>query len=123
MEIKKTLGAIVLASAIGVASCRNNLEYSFNGKIGEEQVRFYESINGRDNTLDVIKTDGSEINFYDYDDDLKLDWIRITARGNTSTYNASSSNKEVIKIMKEAQEQFDNYLKKILEINTAPLRS
>ena len=41
MTIRKTLTSIVLAGALalGGAGCsKNNPEYHFNGKIGEEQV-------------------------------------------------------------------------------------
>jgi len=63
MAIRETLTSIVLvgALALGVAGCKDNPEYHFNGKIGEEQVKFYERELGIHNILEVIKADGSKV--------------------------------------------------------------
>ena len=123
MTIRKTLTSIVLAGALalGGAGCSNNPEYHFNGKIGEEQVKFYEGDFGNDNFLEVVKTDGSKVVYGDIDDDFKLDYVKITVGDNTTKYNASSSNPIVSGIVEKAQKEFDDYLTKITDIQTAPL--
>ncbi len=125
----KTLTNLVLtgALALGGAGCLGTRhdEYHFSGKIGEEQIEFSESPNYYWNTLKVVKADGSTIAYEDNrGDDLKLDFICILPKENTtSCYYADSKNPAVKPIMEQAQKQFDDYLAKILEINTAPLRN
>jgi len=124
MTIRKTLTSIVLAGALalGGAGCSNNPEYHFNGKIGEEQVKFSEG-KGKaySNILEVVKADGSKIRYADLDDDFKLDYVQITVGDNTTIYNAGSSNPVVTGIVEKAQKEFDDYLTKITDIQTAPL--
>jgi len=123
MTVRKTLTSIVLAGALalGGAGCSNNPEYHFNGKIGEEQVKFYEEDAGNDNILEVVKTDGSKVKYGDLNDDFKLEYVQITVGDNTTKYNASSTNPVVKGIVEKAQKEFDDYLTKITEIQTAPL--
>jgi len=124
MTVRKTLTSIVLAGALalGGAGCSNNPEYHFNGKIGEEQVKFYEEdLGGDDNILEVVKADGSKVKYGDLNDDFKLEYVQITVGDNTTKYNASSTNPVVKGIVEKAQKEFDNYLTKITDIQTAPL--
>jgi|SRR3989344_2981753 len=123
MTVRKTLTSIVLAGALalGGAGCSNNPEYHFNGKIGEEQVKFYEKDLANDNFLEVVKADGSKVKYGDFDDDFRLDHVQITVGDNTTKYNANSTNPMAKGIVKKAQKEFDDYLTKITDIQTAPL--
>ena len=118
MTIRKTLTSIVLAGALalGTAGCsRDHSQYKYDGKIGEDQVKFTEK--------DAIalrkkaeKLDGRIIQYVDRSDDLKLGYVEITANSQTMRYTA---NDEVGKaILEEAQEQFDTYMNQIKETRT-----
>ena len=123
MSVRKTLTSIVLAGALtlGGTGCESDSpEYLFNGRIGEDQVKFYE--NGlNDNFLEVVRADGSKVKYFDENNDYKLDFVQITVGENTTEYKASSKNPVVIGIVEKAQKQFDTYLTRITEIQTAPL--
>lgn len=124
-KMKKTLTGIVVAGmvALGAAGCNvTHPEYSFNGMIGEEQVCFYETNAGRTNTLVVVRENGNKIEFVDdVGDDLKLEYVSITVGGNKSTYSIDSKNPKIVDVVEKAQKEFESYLSKIMEIQTAPL--
>ena len=120
MAIRKTLTSIVLAGALalGVTGCRNNSEYIYNGKIGEDQVTLIEKPHffiSDENLLTITKSDGRVIKYIDISNsDLKLEYVEITADGQTTRYIKSD---EVGKpILGEAQKQFDVYIQQIKEI-------
>ena len=75
MTIRKTLTSIVLAGALalGTAGCsRDHSQYKYDGKIGEDQVKFTEKGYGLfpdDNILTVKKLDGRIIQYVDRSDD------------------------------------------------------
>jgi hypothetical protein len=122
MLIRKTLGTIILASTIALAGCGTpNPEYDFDGIIEKEHIKFSENLFGS-NFLKVKKPDGSEIEYVDLDDDFKLDYVEIRVGENKTVYYAGSSNLDVTPIVQKSQKQFENYLKKITEIQTKPLR-
>ncbi|MDP2673160.1 MAG: hypothetical protein Q8O84_05085 [Nanoarchaeota archaeon] len=123
MTIRKNLTNIVLAGALalGVAGCGNNPEYHFNGKIGEKQVKFYEKIAGGINILEVVEADRSKSKYIDSNNDFKLDCVEITVGDNITEYYAASENPVVLEILEKAQKEFDAYLTKITDIQTAPL--
>ncbi|MEK6969971.1 MAG: hypothetical protein AABW48_06090 [Nanoarchaeota archaeon] len=121
----KTLTNLVLAGALAVggAGCDNYPEYHFNGKIGDEQVEFTDSAFWHYNYLTVVKADGSKLEYLDNVNlDLKVDEVRITVGNNLTRYCAGSKNPAVKPVMELAQKQFDAYLAKIIEVQTAPLR-
>lgn len=108
---------------------RSSRDYHFKGKlveknekgeiIKEEQVWFYEThhpeINMCCNILKVTKPDGRKIHYCDeLKHDLKIESVMINFKdGNWKIY---STELEVSKpIIEEAQKQFDEYLRKILE--------
>lgn len=123
MTVRKSLTNIILAGALalGGTGCSNNPEFHFNGKIGEEQVKFYEILFGEVNILKVVKADGSKVKYADFNDDFKLEYVKITVGDNTTKYNADSKNPVVTGIVEKAQKEFDAYLTKITEIQTVPL--
>ncbi len=123
MALKKTLKTIVTIAviALNLVGCNDNLEYKFNGKIGEENVRFYECDVDSKNYLEVIKSDGSKVIYCDLDNDLKLDCLKITVGDNTTEYSSESQIPNIDEIFQKARTQFDNYLAKITEIQTAPI--
>ncbi len=123
MTFGRTLTKIALAGTLflGESGCNATPEYHFNGKIGEEQIKFYESGWTRANVLVVRKTDGSEVRYEDFGKDFKLDCVEITVGDNTTEYNSDSKNPAVLDVIKKAQKQFDDYLTKITEVQTAPL--
>lgn len=127
MAGKKTLTNIVLAGTLSLAtgcSYRNNPEYNFKGDIGEDHVEFYEDNNLLyccSNHLSVTKADGSIIVYIDTYDDHILDVVKITVGENTTTYSSDSLNPVVKDVLQKAQTEFDYYLSKIIEIQTAPL--
>jgi len=106
--------------ALGIG-CKNNLEYHFNGKIGEEQVYFHESFTA-DDILEITKTDGSKVKYYSSSgDNLKLTYVEITVGTNTTQYHSYSENPRVKELLDQAQREFDDYLANITMIQTAPL--
>ncbi|HLC81237.1 MAG TPA: hypothetical protein VJH68_01135 [Candidatus Nanoarchaeia archaeon] len=117
-----TLAAVVLSSAIGFGGCCLNPEYNFKGKIGEDQVRFYERGIYGANHLEVITSNGDIISYLDSNDDFQLDRVNITSGENTAVYFSHSKNEAVKKVLAEAQKRFESYLAKIIEINTRSLR-
>ena len=115
MLVRKSLTNIVLAGALalGVSGCLNHDTYHYNGKIGEEQVRFYEEEMGNDNILEVTRADGTFVKYSDINDDLKLDYIDIMKDGETTRYRPDVVGQKVVE---EGQSQFDGYLAKIHEL-------
>ncbi|MFH1326707.1 MAG: hypothetical protein ABIH59_01105 [archaeon] len=125
MTVRKTLTSIVLAGALalGGAGCGRNPEYDFKGKIGNEYVESFETLpNGFTylSNLKVKKEDGSKILYFS-GDDFKLDYVEVTVGENTTRYEANSKNPIYKEIIQKAQKEFDDYLSKITEIQTAPL--
>jgi len=124
MGIKQTLTSIVLAGALALGTVGCNIDYhldhsqyTYDGKIGEDKVTFTETecfAAEDDNILTITKPDGRVIKYVDrLKEDLKLEYVQITANGQTTKYTADD---EVGKsILKEAQKQFDVYLQKIDE--------
>jgi len=126
----KILTLIVLAGmlAFGSAGCSlstssrilrvDHSKYKYDGKIGEDQVKFTETLEFNaedDNMLTVTKPDGRVITYVDrLGDDLKLEYVDITKDNQTVRYTPDN---EIGKpILEEAQKQFDAYMKKVKEI-------
>ena len=110
MATKETLVSLVLVglSTLGGAGCSNNPEYRFNGKIEEEEVRFYEkTLWGINNLLEVVKADGSKLKYFDSNDDFRIESVEITAGDNTTIYAVGSRNPVVAGIVEKAQKEFD----------------
>ena len=115
-----TLAGLVGVLALGSAGCGAiNSQTSYDGEIGEDHVTFtrQEYIFTSDNFLTVTKADGRVIVYVDdLNDDLRLEYVEITTDGQTTKYTAKD---EVgMPILEEAQNQFDDYLRLIIEIRT-----
>ncbi len=132
MKSRKTLTSMVLfGTSMITGACSINPEYVFNGKIGEEQVKFYKeefrdkTILGDTNILEVVKTDGNKTRYVDFlGDDLKLEYIEMTVGENTIRtylYSGSAQNPIDADVLEKNQKEFDTYLVKIRDIQTAPL--
>ena len=131
MQLRKILPYVVLsATAIASAACYtgNNPEYHWKGKIRNDEVRFYEGDfdrsngYGGDNFIEVKKPDGTRILYADSrGDDLKIDYVEITVGNNTTKYSINSVNSAAVAVAERAQQEFDYYLNKITEIQTASL--
>jgi len=122
MTIKNTLTSIVVAGtlALGVTGCKysSHNQYTYDGMIGQDSVKFEIKeypISSNTNTITVKKPNGVIVSYIDvYNDDLKLEYLKITKNGKTTSY---SSDDAVGKpVVAEGQKQFDNYLTQILEI-------
>ena len=120
MKITKTLAGILLgATLLTLNGCKpNKNQYIFGGKIKEEQVNFYRKkqfLSSKANILVVTKNNETTIKYVDnYGGNLKLDWVEITSGDTTKIYDEYTDfGKPVIE---KAQGQFDDYLKKILEV-------
>jgi hypothetical protein len=123
MKTKKSSKLTTLALAgtmlFGIGGCGQNPEYYFNREIEGEQVRFIEnSLHGSNHRLKVTKEDGDIIWYVDEDGDFKIEYVDI----NGVRFYGFSENEDVVRIVEEAQSQFDAYLAKIFEINSSPLR-
>ena len=122
MSLKKTLTGIVITLAalytLTTTACAYN-EYHYNGMIDDEHIYFGERTVGK--VLQVERPDGTIITYVDNSSapDLKLDYVEITTINDgwksRKTYWLNDEVGEPV--LKEAQKQFDNYLKKILETN------
>ena len=127
MAFRKSLTNIVVAGALalGGTGCYNNPKNHFDGEIGRDHVHLWEpTFLGIFNEvhLEVVKADGSKLDFVDYGKDLTInDHVTITIGKNTTTYNVSSQNPAIKVIIQKAQEEFDRYLSEITEIQTDPL--
>ncbi|MBW6442198.1 hypothetical protein K0A97_00230 [Patescibacteria group bacterium] len=123
MKVKNTLTGIVLAGALalGVGGCTANPDYNFEGKIGEEQVKFFER-NGCDCSffLEVLKPNGNKIK-YAFDENSNLDYFQITVGDSTTKYSAYSPNPVVTGMVRKAQKELDFYLTRIIDLEAAPL--
>ena len=97
MTIKKTLGILAGATLCLFGSFYNS--ETFNRKIGEEQVRFYEDFFGK-HTLEVIIKDGSEKKYYDFNNDSKIDSVKTVINGKTANYHTRGYNYYLDKIGK-----------------------
>lgn len=124
MTIKKSLTSIVLAGALALSTVAcgriDHSQYKYDGKIGEDQVRFteiYQLFAEDDNILTVTKSDGRKITYIDsLKEDLKLEGVIIIKNGQITTYTADD---EVGKpVLEEAQKQFDAYMQKIEKAKT-----
>lgn len=119
MSLRKTLAGIVMvgALALGAGCSKDYSAYNYDGKIGEEQVKFkqkhYNFSPPSDNILTVTKPDGTIVTYADREkDDLKLEYVVIIKGGVTTKYWRDEVGKPVLA---EAQRQFDDYLQKIKE--------
>lgn len=129
MTIKKTLQKIVLGCmlALGINGC-NNKKYYYDGRIGEEYVKFYgkPSFVGMNvATMEVKRADGTTIKYVDWGEDERLDCIDITKGDETIRYWRNDG-RDIIRndligkeVVEEAQKQYDEYLKKIVETKRA----
>lgn len=117
--MRKTLTTIVLAGAMALSSCTKGTlqdsRYDFDGKLGDEQVEFKTEHRGAKgysswdwNYLDVKREDGKNIIYVDKRNNLEVDKIIV----NDVVYRNDAVGAEAIKL---AQEQFDDYLTRILE--------
>lgn len=119
MTIKNTLTKIVLAPILAGAitlfgGCSSYPEYHFEGKIGDEEVKFYEGRISSMNYLRVKKKNGIEIEYKGRTyNDLKLEYVNITKNGKTTAYWINDETGKPI--LEEAQKQFDSYLSQIKE--------
>lgn len=122
MGIKKILTTIVLAGALALsgAGCRKDYpQYHYNGKIGEDNITFFElrtdyGLAGQ-NILIVKKSDGRIISYIDkLKEDLKLESVDIAKGSKRISYTAKD--KVGKQILEEAQKQFDSYLKQIIDL-------
>ena len=119
MTIKKALTSIVLTGlALGGTGCVNYGEYHFDGKIGKEEVKFYE-VGLNSNVLTITKPDGRVIKYFDNSrNDLKLESVRIRHGGSYFGRTYSRYDEVGKTVLEKAQKQFDDYLHKINEIKT-----
>jgi len=121
MAVRKTLGKFLLyGTLLGLTGCYSvNSPYDYNGKIGKDWVTFEKTnyITGPDRSLlEVIKSDGRVINYVDWGSDLELESVIIKKNGKVTEY---AKNNEIGEpVLKEAQKQFDIYLRQIKEIKT-----
>jgi len=117
MNLKRNLGQILLASTIGfgLVGC-SNPDYHFYGKIADDKVRFYQSGTfGEENYIEVTKPNEIIVTYMDISgSDFKLDAVKITTNNETKMYWRGVEDGD--KIVKKFQKQFDDYLKKILEV-------
>lgn len=115
MKNYKTLNTI-LAGAVALGSCSHvkNI-YHYDGKIGREEVQFYEQKRPDFEDVNILKIrrpDGTEITMTDHDDDLQVDGVTIVKDGTVLNYQNDHIGK---KFIQEAQKQFDTYLNGIHE--------
>ena len=126
MEIKKALTSLVLAGSLTLSTfsnlgCRGDLSgYTYQGQINGNQVAFRQDrgfAGETINTLTVKKADGRVITYTDSGGgDLELNFVEITKDKQITRYHSNNEVEE--EIMREAQKQFDDYLKRIKEIKT-----
>jgi hypothetical protein len=110
--MKNFLKAIILGTTLGLTSCVPS-PYKYNGKIGNESVSTLD--NGVQTfRLYVTKEDGRIITYLDSNKDKKLDSVTITKNKESQTFEEN----DIIgaEAFKLAQQQYTNYLAKILEI-------
>lgn len=115
MKLRTRLSGIVLVGATALAGCYGVLDsrYDFDGVLGDERVEFRRdsgegswALWGADdiNTLIVTRDDGTRLEYIDRINDLVVDEVVVGG----STY----SGREELRL---AQQQFDDYLARILE--------
>lgn len=116
MKVRKNLAKIVLVGALvlGGIGCSNDFNYNFNGKIGKEQVKFYEKgmFDSR-NILEVTSADGVKTKYIDLNDDLRADYVQTIIKNNIMKEGKYSRKLTIKHASKEMENKFNNYLKKI----------
>jgi hypothetical protein len=110
--MKNLLKAVILASTVGLTNCTPFI-YEYNGKIGDELVRSCDLTALNEFILEITKKDGRVITYYDKCRDKILDSVMILKDKETKTYKKDKIGEEALKI---AQQQYTDYLTKILEI-------
>jgi len=96
---------------IGISGCGDDDKYHFNGTIDGEQITFYNI--GYHEVLKVKRKDGITITYRnDGFGTIEPDKVNILGKTKNLTYENNELGKP---ILKEAQKQFDEYLKKILK--------
>ena len=113
--VKTGLTALLIGTIIG---CSEHPQYLFKGRIDGQNIEFSESLFPSQNRMIIIKDDGRKIVYIDINEgnDLKIDRIEITNKmGETQVYTKINMKGAEENLFNEAQRQFDEYLKKILE--------
>jgi hypothetical protein len=109
--MKNFLKAIILGTSLVSVSCGFEHLYDYNGKIGNESIRTFNS-GFTIFDLYVTKEDGRKIDYHDWIMNKKLDSVTITKNEKSITYENDEIGKEALKV---AQKQYEYYLEKILE--------
>lgn len=123
MKGRKTLRTILFTMYLPffMSSCDyDHSEFHYNDKIGDEKVIFDEHSHplGNRNILEITRTNEAYVKYVDNKgNDLKLEYILIRKNGKLMKYHKDDEVGE--EIVKEGQVQFDDYLKKIIEIKKA----
>jgi len=114
------------AMALGIGGCEfTDPQYHLDGTIDGEHVRFYEGegifYKGVEHYLEVTREDGTKILYIDEgvipggEKKFSLEEVCITpVKGTTTGPKKCYSENDGIAVLKEAQEQFEDYLTKIV---------
>ncbi|MEI6849917.1 MAG: hypothetical protein WCK29_02680 [archaeon] len=123
--MRKTLTNLALAGtlALGLAGCTGNPQYLFDGKIGNEKVRYHDNgLDESDHILEVTKENGLKIKYiahlqrgaknYDGNDFFDgVDEIEIISNNQTNHYNMYELNMDTVNKIRNT---YQEYLGKIV---------
>jgi hypothetical protein len=109
-KLKKTLVRFGLVGllTLGVGCGPKYRHYDFNGWIDGEQVQFTRE--DCRNEL-IVKAHDSEVRYTDMLCDGKIDYVQVSSQGSSQLYSEDLVGRE---ILRKAQENYTNYLAKIL---------
>lgn len=115
---------LLVVAVMLISGCKEYPEYQFNGRIDNEEITFEtknkwggEAFSQNGSRLMVVKSNGAIVSYWDnLDEDLKIESVDITTGGETLKYTDDVIGRE---ILATAQTQFDEYLKKIVELKKA----
>ena len=100
---------------LAIAGCSNK-EYSFDGVIDGEKIKFYEKgLFKTEEHLEVIRRDGTKADYFNIGPGVFAQFVTITSPDGTK--RKYGNDKIGQPVMDEARKQCDTYLSKILKIN------
>ena len=118
----------ILAGALTLSGCsieNKRYPYYYRGQIGENYVTFTEKkwsvpFNENNNYLTIKKLNGKEIEYIDYDSDLKVDCVVLHVNGKKIRWYGKWHDDDITPevnsaVLSEGQKQFDAYLPIILQ--------
>jgi hypothetical protein len=124
MAVAKSLTHLVASTAIalGITGCQKQpSKYLFDGYIGGDRIRFYESALKTENFLSVTKENGDWFFYLDLKkDDLEIEHMVLSGESIPAVHSIYSSDQKERAQVELGQKEFENYLRDIRATRKTP---